>query len=269
MFVCDSVNLKSLRNFSGYEKNFVYDKIGQRLKMEKTAKTEKGDNSAQKLIASAKELFYEKGYKKTTVAEITRSAGVNNGLFTYYFGTKTNLSGMIMSQFRVDFRNVVSQKMFDIYKKYDLALGIAVEYRKNLEMLQKNPKLRRFTIEQYADVLFNNDTSYEEILKQKDSLKTSQRGHFYQMQKRLINPNISDIDLQIYQIAGVAATNALISAMHERLIDVSVEYMGDTFIELCFGMLKLSNDRIKELQSESLAVAKEIDLSLKNYFIVE
>lgn len=64
VFVCDSVNLKSLRNFSGYEKNFVYDKIGQRLKMAKTAKTEKGDNSAQKLIASAKELFYEKGYKK-------------------------------------------------------------------------------------------------------------------------------------------------------------------------------------------------------------
>lgn len=233
------------------------------------AKTKKGDFAAEKILETAKELFYEQGYYKTTVAEITKKAGVNNGLFTYYYGTKTNLSNIINAKFRLDFRNAISKNMFEIDKCYDMAVGIAVEYRKNLELLSKKPKLRRYTIEQNSDVMIHKDMSYEDIMNAKDSLHTSQRGHYYQLQKRLINPNISDIDLNVYQTAGVAATNALIAAMHDRIIDCSTDYMGDKFIEICFNLLKLPDEKIEELKEQSLIIAKQFDLTLKDYFIIE
>lgn len=45
----------------------------------------------QRIIDSAWELFYEKGYANTTINEIIRKAGTSKGGFYYYFGQKDDL----------------------------------------------------------------------------------------------------------------------------------------------------------------------------------
>ena len=42
----------------------------------------------QEIFAAAVQLFMEKGYAATTVADITKAAGVAKGTFFYYFATK-------------------------------------------------------------------------------------------------------------------------------------------------------------------------------------
>ncbi|MBO4361100.1 MAG: TetR/AcrR family transcriptional regulator [Eubacteriaceae bacterium] len=233
------------------------------------AKTGKGDFAEAKITESAKELFYEQGFNKTTVAQITKNAGVNNGLFTYYFGSKSNLAGMIETRFRLDMRNLVSAAMYDRYGEYNLALGIATEYRVIIDLHERYPKLRRFVMENYVSTQQFGDISDRDTEQSRDSMPASQRAHFYQMQKRLINPSISDVDLAIYQAVGISAANSLVTAWHNGIIDCSKEYLGDKFIQICFWLLGLEDERIEQLKRDSLDAMEGIHLVLKPYFILE
>ncbi len=50
-----------------------------------------GIESSRKLLSAASEVFAERGYRKTTIAEICRRAGSNVASINYYFGSKDEL----------------------------------------------------------------------------------------------------------------------------------------------------------------------------------
>lgn len=51
----------------------------------------KKTQTRERLILAARELFHEKGYDATSVAEILSKSGVNSGSFYYFFKTKEEL----------------------------------------------------------------------------------------------------------------------------------------------------------------------------------
>ena len=55
------------------------------------ASTEKHADTQQRVLESACELFAEKGYPNTTLADICGRAGANNAAVNYYFRSKENL----------------------------------------------------------------------------------------------------------------------------------------------------------------------------------
>lgn len=59
------------------------------------AQYNKGLETKNKIIRSARELFYEKGYCSTSTREISEKAGTNLGLLKYYFKGKNEI-GMII-----------------------------------------------------------------------------------------------------------------------------------------------------------------------------
>lgn len=59
----------------------------------------KGQHTLNTIVECAKELFYEKGYSKTTIQEICDSANITLGNFTYYFNTKRELLSKIYSDY--------------------------------------------------------------------------------------------------------------------------------------------------------------------------
>ena len=46
------------------------------------------DERRSELIATAQQLFYTKGYERTSVSDIVKAVGVAQGTFYYYFGSK-------------------------------------------------------------------------------------------------------------------------------------------------------------------------------------
>jgi AcrR family transcriptional regulator len=62
-----------------------------------------------KIYASAKKHFYEKGYYKATVRDIAQSAGVNSGLFNYYYKNKYNLAKIIYNEIYNNIRELVKE----------------------------------------------------------------------------------------------------------------------------------------------------------------
>jgi AcrR family transcriptional regulator len=61
--------------------------------------TSKGNITRNKIIASAKQVFYDKGYKDTLLKDITLHADVTIGDLIYYFKKKDEIVTEIYSQF--------------------------------------------------------------------------------------------------------------------------------------------------------------------------
>ncbi len=58
-----------------------------------------GIETKQNILESAKELFYQNGYKQTSVQQICRAADAKLGTFTYYFPKKQDLLSCIYTDY--------------------------------------------------------------------------------------------------------------------------------------------------------------------------
>ena len=52
---------------------------------------EQAEAARKKLLESAKELLFDKGYEKTTIVDITKNCGMSSGNFYHYFDSKDDL----------------------------------------------------------------------------------------------------------------------------------------------------------------------------------
>lgn len=69
------------------------------MKFANQPKTEKGQETLDKIIEVSERLFSEKGYYKTSVKEITQEAGVGTGTFYIYFEDKHSLYQTILTEY--------------------------------------------------------------------------------------------------------------------------------------------------------------------------
>ena len=75
------------------------------------ANYENGLDTKAKIIDACKELFYSKGFEKTTFKDISQLAGANQGLIVYYFKNKNILASTV-------FQAVMSQMMKQIERHF-------------------------------------------------------------------------------------------------------------------------------------------------------
>ena len=154
-------------------------------------------SSRDRLLETARQLFYDQGYNATTLAQISDKSGVNNGLITYYFGTKNNLAQEIYNLFLMNIRSEISMRLFEKKKEFNMALNIAVENRMLLTQKFENPNLLRF---------------YNEYQRGSDAFGKSnpRRERYYELQKEFINPDISDDDLKLYSVCGISMIRSMV-----------------------------------------------------------
>jgi AcrR family transcriptional regulator len=91
------------------------------------------DLRKQELINTAKALFFEKGFDKTSVSEIVKACGVAQGTFYYYFKTKEEIFFEVINDMASDTLDKISE---DIY------IDMPIEEKINLfikKMLSARP----------------------------------------------------------------------------------------------------------------------------------
>lgn len=76
-----------------------------------TQLTKKGIKTRQKILATAEQIFGEKGYFETSIAEITVRTGVAQGTFYNYFPTKKAIFDELIYQLSSDFRYAIKKNM--------------------------------------------------------------------------------------------------------------------------------------------------------------
>ena len=102
-----------------------------------------------------------------------------------------------------------------------------------------------------------------------NKIENPQREHYYQLQKRLINPAISDIDLQLHKYLSFELANAIYSAYENEIIHTDINYLTDYYIRLFFYMLQLPPDDIESIIEESKEVTSKIKIITLPYFNLE
>ncbi len=80
------------------------------------ANYENGLDTKAKILDACKELFYLKGFEKTTFKEIGERANVNQGLIVYYYKNKNVLANTIFQTLITD----MMKKVEEIFVKEDL-----------------------------------------------------------------------------------------------------------------------------------------------------
>lgn len=119
------------------------------------------EDTRQKILNTAKELFIEKGFAATTMRDISSRANINKGLLHYYFQSKQML-----------FVNVMQMTTFELFPKIDSILHLNVSFSEKLELiidvyiefLLKNPRLPAFIINE----LNSNTDLFVDIIMQAD-----------------------------------------------------------------------------------------------------
>ena len=85
----------------------------------KVPKTRNGKATFKLLVDTTIKLFYEKGYFNTTIADITKEAGVAAGTFYLYFPNKLTLYKYILMEFQYDVRREIASKVSQVEGRFN------------------------------------------------------------------------------------------------------------------------------------------------------
>ncbi|MBK7095375.1 MAG: TetR/AcrR family transcriptional regulator [Saprospiraceae bacterium] len=122
------------------------------------------EDTRQKILNTAKNLFIEKGFAATTMREISSTADINKGLLHYYFQSKQAL-----------FASVMQMTSFELFPKIDSILHLNVSFQHKLELiidvyiefLLRNPRLPAFIINE----LNSNTDLFVDVIRQAEIYK--------------------------------------------------------------------------------------------------
>ena len=107
-----------------------------------------GLETKESLYQSAKKIFYQKGYDKTTVKDIITDARTKQGLLNYYFGAKENLAVQIYKDFCTDVVFCVDERKAELGSMPRGLLFDMIGYRAYFKALFTDASVTRF----YAEV---------------------------------------------------------------------------------------------------------------------
>ncbi len=118
----------------------------QNKKREKAQKKRFDENSKQRILTTAMNLFAQKGFESVSVREICNLAEVNLCMVSYHFGGKTELYQAIVDN--------IAQRQIKFFSDF-------VDLNKNIEQLSKKDKLNMLymIIDKAVDFIYKNISS--------------------------------------------------------------------------------------------------------------
>ena len=117
--------------------------------------TKKSERTRRRVLTAAKQLFDRRGYRDTTIDDITRRAEIAHGTFYLYFRGKSELLKELLTQAVDEFDQIAMRDLL-------VPGAIAGSVRQTLETYQRNRLLMRLLREaSAADAQFRED--YDEF----------------------------------------------------------------------------------------------------------
>lgn len=107
------------------------------------------EDARKKILSVCVQLFIEKGYKETIMAEIVKNAGVSNSTFQNIFHSKDGVL-MDLTEFMFENQFDVAMKMLAKYASLGSAYLYAVETAIQLTLVELNENLREIYVEAYT-----------------------------------------------------------------------------------------------------------------------
>jgi AcrR family transcriptional regulator len=115
-------------------------------------KKQRMNNTEIKIFNEAKSLFFTQGYYNTTIRQIAEAAGVNSGLFNYYFQNKFNLARRI---YNTIFDNIIRilEMYFSDEENPAIYLGILMRMH---TWLRNDKRIILFAVDAMKEEIFED-----------------------------------------------------------------------------------------------------------------
>lgn len=160
------------------------------------------DNTEQKILDAAHDVFVRKGMDGSRMQEIANEAGINKALLHYYFRTKEKLFEAI---FRQVFKQVFPEIKEFIFSEVPIELKIGGFIEKYMDLLLKNPYLPMFILKEInrdpeflASVIKSQGVNPSEVFLMFE--KEMEKGTLRRMNPKDLLINI--LALSIFPVAG-------------------------------------------------------------------
>jgi AcrR family transcriptional regulator len=183
--------------------------------------TQRGKERRQQLMDHAAELFADRGYHPTSVADIVESLGVGKGVFYWYFSSKEELLAEILKASHQDLRRRQQQAIADEANPVDrIRLGIRASIGWFLE------HRKYFTIFQFAA----SDERFAPVLRRNQEVAIADAVRH--IKDAIVEGRVADQDPEVLAQAVVGVVEQLTQTyIFER--NEPVERVADAAVSFC------------------------------------
>ena len=199
----------------------------------------KKDNTEQKILEAANEVFIQKGMDGARMQEIADTAGINKALLHYYFRTKQKLFDAIFAKaFASAFPRISKIMLSDISIREKLSKFID----SYIDLLSKNPFLPTFILkeinrdpEALANIIRNAGVDPSVILGILED--EMDKGNLKQMDPRELVINV--IALSVFPFAGKPLLTAILYDGDKKAFAAFLKNRKSTLQEFIFNSILL------------------------------
>lgn len=187
------------------------------------------NNAELKIYTTAKEHFYKNGYYSTTVREIAKSAGVNSGLFNYYFNNKYNLAKMMYDEI---FYNIQKLTMRYFSDEKNPAIFMGVMMRLHTYTLYSDP-IVKFVIDALKEGIF------EDSILSTTKFLVKDIADYYQK-------DFTDEALHLLLSITVATEKTCLTQKYNGLISYDLHQLANTILKIHLLGFELDKEEIRK-----------------------
>ncbi|MPW25449.1 TetR family transcriptional regulator [Alkalibaculum sp. M08DMB] len=218
----------------------------------------KDNSSKSRILKSATELFYEKGYNDTSLDDISKSANVNKAMIAYYFKNKSQLAYEVCNNINTDIKKALAKQLTKIdLEVVDNIIMTAVEYKIFASFRKRNPKYRRFIKELCKDNVL--------LLSQ---VNTGFGKDIYHDLNKKHNLNFDEIEMKINHYSLTSSLCGLILMHDLGFIDCGHDYLSDKECTIMFRTFGLDQANIDNILEDSKKIANNMEIEISNNFKV-
>ncbi len=197
----------------------------------------KKDNTEDKILNAAQNVFIRKGMDGARMQEIADEAGINKALLHYYFRTKEKLFGAI---FKSVFSQILPNIMEMVHSDLPFEEKLKIFLDKYMNLLIKHPFVPTFILKEMnrdpdflASVLKNSGLQPKNIFAMFD--KEMQSGKIRKMDPRDLMANI--LGLCIFPVAAKPLLNIMLFDGDKKAYDQFIENRKTTVKEFILNSI--------------------------------
>lgn len=213
-----------------------------------------GIQTRKKILSSAKKLFYVNGFKKTSLQQIAKDAGIRQSLLYYYFESKDTLATEIFLELNVTHDRMIldeiKRRKLIISKTVERSLYVASYFR--LCLLNQN--LAAFIAEVNEIDLQYNDAFTQSAY------------------KAIIDDNPSSLDETTFEfivIQNLGINTLLFRLFTTNILKATIDEIIRFKVIQLLKSLSIRKERINILLEEIFNLEKDIQFNLIDYFEVK
>ncbi|MFK7796014.1 MAG: TetR/AcrR family transcriptional regulator [Aureispira sp.] len=180
-------------------------------------------STEEKILTSAKKVFYQKGLKGARMQEIADDAGVNKAMLHYYFRSKQKLFDQVFSQ---SVRSITPQLMDAFLEGSNLQTKIVHLVELTIDLFLEEPFLSNFIVNQLSN---NPEKLFKGILQYDDGLVVKILPLFNQQIQDEIEQGSIKSDLKpaelIINILSLCLLPIMAQTVFQRMMGIDDERM--------------------------------------------